>query len=295
MSNIDPMYRPFISLIIAVYNGAKYLEHCLESIINQTYENVEIIIVDGGSSDSTVDIIRRYEKHITYWISEPDKGIYDAWNKGLTKSRGVWICFMGADDFYVDNFVIENSIQFLNQAQKRSISFVYGKVQKVDPVTLNVLECMGKPWEEIKEKFTNFMCLPHPGSFHHKSLFEIHGEFNCNFKIAGDYDFLLREFSNKSNDALFMEEVITTNMRVDGVSGDFKKSKLLLKEIQLARKRNGITHFSYELQLLKLRFFIIKSLNVLFGKQFAQRIQRFYRKHFIINIIDGKFVISSRK
>ncbi|MHB8390785.1 MAG: glycosyltransferase [Acidobacteriaceae bacterium] len=88
-------------MITAIYNGEKYIAGCLESVLQQDYPGIEHIVLDGGSTDQTVDILRRYDDRVEYWASEPDNGVYDAWNKGLTEARGDWICFLGADDEFL--------------------------------------------------------------------------------------------------------------------------------------------------------------------------------------------------
>ena len=98
--------KPLISVVTVVYNGEATLEQTILSVVSQTYENVEYIIVDGGSKDGTIDIIKKYECKIDYWQSEPDRGIYDAMNKGIGLAIGEWIYIIGADDFFVDENVI---------------------------------------------------------------------------------------------------------------------------------------------------------------------------------------------
>ena len=90
--------RPLVTVVTAVFNGQPNLAGCLESILRQDYPNIEHIVVDGGSSDGTVDVLRQYDDRIAYWQSEPDKGVYDAWNKALAEAHGEWICFLGVDD-----------------------------------------------------------------------------------------------------------------------------------------------------------------------------------------------------
>src|SRR5690348_14220883 len=90
---------PRVSLIIAVYNGASTIVKCLNSVAAQTYGSRELIVIDGGSTDGTVDILRCNADQLSYWISEPDTGVYNAWNKGLARARGEWIAFLGADDY----------------------------------------------------------------------------------------------------------------------------------------------------------------------------------------------------
>ena len=99
--------KPLISIITVVFNGEKYLEETIQSVINQTYSNVEYIIIDGGSTDGTLDIIKKYEKKIDYWVSEKDKGIYDAMNKGIDVASGEWINFMNASDIFYNSDVLK--------------------------------------------------------------------------------------------------------------------------------------------------------------------------------------------
>ena len=99
--------KPMISIITVVFNGEKYLEQTIQSVINQTYDNVEYILIDGGSTDGTVDIIKKYGVQIDYWISESDSGIYDAWNKGLSLATGDIIGFCNADDFYEQTTLVK--------------------------------------------------------------------------------------------------------------------------------------------------------------------------------------------
>ena len=93
--------KPLISVVTVVYNGEKYLDQTIKSVLNQGYDNVEYIVIDGDSRDSTVDIIRKYEEHIDYWVSEPDAGIYDAMNKGASLCSGKYIAFLNADDWLI--------------------------------------------------------------------------------------------------------------------------------------------------------------------------------------------------
>lgn len=99
---------PKVTIIIATYNAAPTLECCLQSIQHQNFNSWELIIIDGKSTDNTVDIIKKYRESIFYWDSETDKGIYDAWNKALTKATGEYICFLGADDYFYDDMGLQN-------------------------------------------------------------------------------------------------------------------------------------------------------------------------------------------
>uniref|UniRef100_UPI003B58646C glycosyltransferase n=1 Tax=Noviherbaspirillum sp. ST9 TaxID=3401606 RepID=UPI003B58646C len=100
----DKKKAPLISIITVTLNAAKYLEDCITSVINQSSLNIEHLIFDGGSTDGTLEIINKYERHITYWQSEKDKGIYDAMNKAVKKAKGEWVYFLGADDTLLKGF-----------------------------------------------------------------------------------------------------------------------------------------------------------------------------------------------
>ena len=116
--------KPLISIITVVYNGEKHLEETILSVINQTYDNVEFIIIDGSSTDGTIDIIKKYEDKIDYWISEKDSGIFDAMNKGILASKGDYINFMNAGDFFTRINLVSDVVNILNSEE---INLLYGK------------------------------------------------------------------------------------------------------------------------------------------------------------------------
>ncbi|MFA5216264.1 glycosyltransferase family 2 protein [Sulfuricurvum sp.] len=135
--------KPLITIITAVYNGETHLEETIQSVINQTYENVEYIIIDGGSTDKTLDIIHKYEEKIDYWSSEKDKGIYDAMNKGINLARGEWINFMNSGDTFYNKNVL-NEI-FVNPKIFKNTDFIYsdtlldGKILHTCNIQTNVI------------------------------------------------------------------------------------------------------------------------------------------------------------
>jgi glycosyltransferase involved in cell wall biosynthesis len=205
---------PLVSIIISVFNGEARLESSIKSVINQSYKNLELIIIDGGSTDQTVDIIKKYEEHISYWITEKDNGIYDAWNKGVKKANGEWISFLGSDDIYLSD-AVSNYIAYINQSPL-TLEFISSKVYLVDQHGKK-LRVIGQPWSW--SKFKRYMNVAHVGSFHSKSIFEKFGNFNAAFKIVGDYEMLLRVGYNLSAGFLNM---ITVEMQIGGVSNNNK-------------------------------------------------------------------------
>ena len=223
---------PLISIIIAVFNASKTLQQCIDSVAQQTYANKELIIIDGGSKDCTVDLLEASQQQISYWISEPDKGIYNAWNKGLSQAKGEWICFLGADDFFWDAQVLERMTAQL-QAIPPDILVAYGQIMLLnnDGETLYPI---GEPWEKIKDRFKQVMCIPHQGVMHRHSLFEQNGKFDESFRIAGDYELLMREL--KTGDAMFIPDLITTGMRQGGISSDPVNTLVTIREIRRAQR-----------------------------------------------------------
>ncbi len=279
------MNYPLLSIITACFNSEKTIKNTIESVLNQTYTNIEYILIDGNSTDKTVEIIKSYEQKfkergIYYkWISEPDKGIYDAFNKGLRMTNGDWIVFIGSDDYFKTNTIFIEMIPYLNQSEEQEISYVYGKIEHINDNN-ELIEISGKPWELQKRRFTYTMNLGHSGCFHHKNLFEKHGNFNDSFKIAGDYEFLLRELKDSNNNALFVDKSLIV-MREGGVSASLENRLTLVKENRKARELNGISIFSKELFFWEIRVRGIIILTTFFGTNFAVKMADLYRKIFL--------------
>ena len=226
---------PLISIIIAVFNGSKTLRQCIDSVVQQTYPNKQLIIIDGGSKDGTVDLLKANDEQIGYWISEPDHGIYSAWNKGLAKANGDWICFLGADDFFWDTQVLERMSDQLEKLPA-AIRVAYGQIMLLSEESESLYP-VGESWQKIKERFMQIPSMPHPGTMHRRSLFEQHGRFDESFRIAGDYELLLREL--KTGDAVFVPNLITSGMRQGGMSTNPVNSLLAMQEMRHAQRMHG--------------------------------------------------------
>jgi glycosyltransferase involved in cell wall biosynthesis len=226
---------PKITVVIAVYNGAQTLQQCIDSFIRQTYANKELIIIDGASTDGSIEIIKKNQKDINCWVSEPDKGIYNAWNKGLEKVNGEWVCFLGADDFFWDNHVFERMSKQLVKLPV-DIRVAYGQVMLLN-INAEPLYLVGETWDKSKKRFKQKMSLPHQGVMHRRSLFDMHGKFDESFRIVGDYELLLREL--KTGDAAFISDIILTGMRQGGISSNPKQSLTILWEVRFAQRKHG--------------------------------------------------------
>lgn len=177
---------PRVSIVVATFNAAAHLERCLDSIFSQHFTDWELLVFDGGSQDGTIDIIRRYASRIAYWQSQPDGGIYDAWNQALARAQGEYICFLGADDAWSDVGTLSCLFTAIGDSEYDLVTsqgFIFEPGGGKGFV-------FGSPWSYIRMQRRMVVC--HPGLLHRRVLFDIHGPFDSRFRITGDYDFLLR-------------------------------------------------------------------------------------------------------
>jgi glycosyltransferase involved in cell wall biosynthesis len=228
--------KPLVSIITAVYNGQEYLEETIQSVLNQTYNNIEYIIIDGGSTDGTIDIIKKYEDRLDYWISEKDNGIYDAWNKGVQSASGEWIAFLGADDIYSQNAIEMYISKIL--LSNHEFEYISSKVM-LCTLEKKPLRHIGSSWNW--NDFSAHMNVAHVGSLHNKILFENYGLFDTNFRICGDYEFLLRPRNNLK--ASFLSEE-TCYMRVGGISNENLSMYTETYKAKIMHKTRYISLFS---------------------------------------------------
>jgi len=181
--------NPVVSIITAVLNDRNSLEKTIQSIAEQTYPNIEYIIIDGGSTDGTIDIIKKYEKFIYKWVSEKDSGISDAFNKGIQIATGDYINFQGAGDFFYDKQVLST---MMNNGHKDSDWLICGKIQRISK-SGKVLWTTSSKFYKTSLLFK--MSLPHQGLFTHKKYFDTYGLFNTQLKFSMDYDLILRSYN----------------------------------------------------------------------------------------------------
>jgi len=226
----------FFSIVIAVYNDSSNLRKSLDSILAQSCRDWELLIIDGGSKDGTLEILKEFEEFVSYSCSEPDKGIYDAWNKAIRHAKGSWLYFLGAGDTFTGVEVLAMVRHRLDNPKVHA-RIAYGEVNSVHPDG-TLLETNGRPWATTEKRFRQVNNLAHQGVFHHRNLFEQFGEFDASFRIAGDYEFLLREL--KSAPAYFMEGFVVADWGIGGVSTNPQHTRQTLLEFARARRMNGI-------------------------------------------------------
>jgi glycosyltransferase involved in cell wall biosynthesis len=223
--------KVFISIITVVYNGAKTLEQTIQSVTNQTYRNIEYIIIDGGSTDGTLDIIKKYEDQISLWVSEPDKGLYDAMNKGIRMASGELIGMINSDDWYELNAVETVVNSYLNNLDKR---IFHGNTYYIK----DNLKSLRK-FNPSNFKFQYYgMTYAHPSTFIHK---EIYGSrlYDLNFRTIADTHFFLYNFRHKPNVFHHISAPVA-NFRIGGISSSLSLREYLTQSIK-ARKSVGFS------------------------------------------------------
>lgn len=178
--------QPRLSIVLATWQAASTLDTCLQSTLGQNFTDWELLVVDGASTDGTVDIIRRFEDNIAWWHSEEDDGIYDAWNKALAHARGEYVCFIGADDKWADAASLSHLFDAIGNDEYDLVTsqgnFYHSKTNKSFT--------FGSAWDY--ELIGPRMIICHPGLIHRRSLFEEYGLFDTGYSITGDLEFLMR-------------------------------------------------------------------------------------------------------
>jgi glycosyltransferase involved in cell wall biosynthesis len=228
------MTAPRVSIVTVVYNGEPYLETCIESVVAQTYDNVEYIVIDGGSTDGTVDIIRQHEAHIDTWLSEPDDGVYDAMNKGIKRATGDVIGLVNADDF-----LEPNAAEIVAQAHQESPdSILAAAMNRVleDGTTYVLRKHLNQT--HFEKTIPHTMPINHPATFVPASVYQDLGTFDTQFDILGDYDFVCRAYV-AGVPFRFVDRVLS-NMRIGGLSSGMNNAVKRAVERYQVRKKNGL-------------------------------------------------------
>ncbi|GAB6045598.1 glycosyltransferase family 2 protein [Caminibacter profundus] len=203
-----------VSIITVVYNNKDTIKDAIESVLNQTYQNIEYIIIDGNSNDGTIDIIKSYGNKIDKFISEKDNGIYDAMNKGIKLASGDIVGILNSDDFYVDNRVIEKVVEVF---KNKNVDSVYGDLVYVDKDNTNRIVRYWKSRGYQEGLFKKGWHPAHPTFFVKKEIYDQYGLFNLDFKIAADYEIMLRFLEKYKITSSYISEVLV-KMRLGGES-----------------------------------------------------------------------------
>lgn len=264
----------FYSIIVPTYNSALTVRKCLDSIFYQTYENFEIIIVDGVSKDDTIEIIREYEDNRISIISEPDKGIYDAMNKGIKLAKGEWLYFLGTDDQIANIYVLSDVYSYLS-------------VNRVDVLYGNVIF---KPSEIIYDGAFSPLKMQekpicHQAIFYHNRIFKIFGSYDLKYKVSADFDLNLKWFFSRRINSMYVDIIIAI-YNESGYSS-FTKDELFYRNFpKILFWRGFFTYSSYKLKELaieianknrsnQLEYLSYSALYYFF--RFIDKIKRYFR------------------
>jgi len=239
-----------ISIITVTLNAASTVRATLESVAMQTHDNIEHIIIDGNSWDNTIAIVNEYT-HVTKVISEPDNGLYDAMNKGISIATGDAIGILNADDSLYDKTTIESVTHVFNESP--SLELLYGNIEYFQG---SKYEKVVRYWKTKKYHPTFFEdgeAPPHPSLFVRKKVYQEIGGYNPTFKIAADYEFMLRALKVNKLKNFYLDKTLV-RMRLGGISTKGVSSYLTsARELTRAWRING---YAYPLTLIPKRFFL---------------------------------------
>lgn len=226
-----------ISVITAAYSARDTIADAIESALGQSHADIELIVIDGGSTDGTVEILNCYKERLAVYISEPDEGIYDALNKGIAHATGDIVGFLHADDLFADKHVLSKIAEAFSDS---SVNVVYGDLVYVSKGEAGRVIRYWKAGKFSPEKLKAGWMPPHPTLYVRRSVYERLGGFDTSFHIAADYDFMLRLFTQEQFKFSYLPEVLV-KMRVGGASNRSLKNILCKScEDYRALKKNGV-------------------------------------------------------
>ncbi|MBP9070360.1 MAG: glycosyltransferase [Bacteroidia bacterium] len=233
-----------ISIITATYNSEAFLEQTINSILQQTYKDIEYIIVDGNSTDGTISIINKYKDKLSHFISEKDEGIYHALNKGIALASGDVIGFLHSDDFYTNNNVIEHVVK---EFKTKNTDGLYANLYFVDKTDPNKITRKWHSGDYSPNSFMYGWMPPHPTLFLKKDVYKKYGTFNLDLKTSADYELMLRFIHKHQISLTYLDEFII-KMRVGGQSTASVNNRV---------KANLEDRKAWEINGLKPKFFTL--------------------------------------
>lgn len=229
--------NPKVSIITVCFNSAKTIRDTIESVLSQDYPDIEYIVIDGGSSDETLAIIKEYADRIAVIVSEKDRGIYDAMNKGLALATGDVVGMLNSDDIYINKHAVSDLIR---EMQEKNTDSVYADLVIVDPFDLNKVMRYYDSSYFAPNKFRFGWMPAHPTFFVKKSLYEKVGPYSLDYQISADYEMLIRLLWVEKATYTYLPKPVV-RMRYGGAStSGLDRNWLLNKEIVKACKANGI-------------------------------------------------------
>lgn len=239
-----------VSVITVAYNSSKTIRETIDSVVSQTYDQIEYIIVDGKSTDGTIEIVKSYGDKISKFVSEKDNGIYDAINKGLEMASGDVISILNSDDIFAHEKVIENTVAVFESEQ---VDTVYGDLKYVSPTDNTKVKRYWKSGVYKRKKFLFGWMPPHPTFFVKREVYEKHGTFDTSLTSAADYELMLRFLYKNKVSAGYNPEVMVL-MKTGGQSNASLLNHIVgNKEDKMAWIKNGLKSFSFTTWIKPIR------------------------------------------
>jgi glycosyltransferase involved in cell wall biosynthesis len=225
------MNQPKISIITVVFNSEKLIETTIESVLSQTYPNIEYVIIDGNSTDGTVSIIKKYESQVAFFLSEPDRGLYDAMNKGLEHATGDYVCFLNSGDKLYSNITLEKAFGNLDYIP----DIVYGETMIVDPEGKELgLRRLKAPENLSWKSFKDGMVVCHQSIYIKRNIAE---KYNLDYKISADYEWVLKALKKAQtihNSGLILTRFLDGGMNKKNIRrGLTERLKIMIKHYGL--------------------------------------------------------------
>lgn len=225
----EPAFKMKISIITISYNNVIGLEKTIQSVINQSFQDFEYVVIDGGSNDGSKEILEKYSDKISYWVSEPDKGIYNAMNKGIAAAKGEYLIFINSGDHFYNDHSLTDAAQHLSGED-----IIYGNLEVVSAEQTYIKDYPS----EISLFYFYYESLPHPSSFIRKDAFEKYGFYDETLKIAADWKWFMIAICSNSATFRHIDETVST-FYLDGISSDTQSQHKINSE----RDRTFSDHF----------------------------------------------------
>jgi glycosyltransferase involved in cell wall biosynthesis len=249
------MIKNTVSIITIVLNNVKEIEKAIKSVQSQNYPLIEHIVVDGGSTDGTLEIVKQASSKKIKFISESDNGIYDALNKGIALATGDVVAILHSDDEFYDEYVVSDVMEYMEEAESE---FCFSDMVIVDSLSRKVLRYYMAHYFK-RWMFRIGWMPPHPTCFIKRSLFDEFGMYSTDYKIAGDFDLLVRFFYGRKIRWSYLNQ-ITIKMSAGGASNSgWQSIRLIFNEISRSLKSNGI----WSLSIFQLVRYIIRMLEII--------------------------------
>ena len=251
-----------VSIITVTFNSAKYVEDCINSVIRQTYQDIEYIVIDGNSTDGTLDIVKRFSPHITKLVSEQDSGMYDALNKGMQLATGDVVGILNSDDVLASADVIS---EIVNCFKQNNVDSLYGDLVYVDPFDLQKVLRFWKGLPYSRRRFKYGWMPAHPTFYIRRELIEKYGGYESHYFTAADFEFMARYLYRYRISAIYLPKLIV-KMRAGGASNESMSGRLRANRRDYLAMKNNKIPFPLVVSILKPLIKMPQFYNAMFYK-----------------------------